>query len=78
MNNIDLIKGVIDELRPFINMDGGDIEFIKYDENEKVVYVKLTGACAMCLNQGDTLSSGLLLAIQEKVSEVKEVVNVDL
>ena len=59
-------------------MDGGDIEFIKYDADEKVVYVKLTGACSMCLNQGDTLNSGLLFAIQEKVSDVKEVINVDL
>ena len=32
----------------------------------------------MCLNQGDTLNSGLLYAIQEKVKDVKEVVNVNL
>lgn len=78
MNKEDTIKDLIEELRPFINMDGGDIEFIKYDDVEKIVYVKLTGACSMCLNQGDTLNSGLLYAIQEKVKDVKEVVNVDL
>lgn len=78
MDTVNIIKDLIDELRPFINMDGGDIEFVKYDDNEKIVYVKLTGACSMCLNQGDTLNAGLLYAIQEKVKDVKEVVNVDL
>ena len=78
MDTVNIIKDLIDELRPFINMDGGDIEFVKYDDNEKIVYVKLTGACSMCLNQGDTLNSGLLYAIQEKVKDVKEVINVDL
>ena len=70
------IQEILDTLRPYLNMDGGDVEFIKYED--KIVYVKLTGACAMCLNQGDTLNSGLLFAIQEKVKEVKEVINVDL
>ncbi len=78
MDKVEAIKELIEEMRPFINMDGGDIEFIKYDEEEKIVYVKLTGACSVCLNQGDTLNSGLLYAIQEKVAEVKDVVNVSL
>ena len=69
------IREVIEEIRPFLNMDGGDIEFVKYDESEAVVYVKMYGACAMCLSQDDTLDNGLLLAIQEKVPAVKKVIN---
>jgi len=78
MTDLEKIMEVIDEIRPFLNMDGGDVEFIKYDEKEKVLYVKLTGACAKCLIQDDTLSNGLLGAIQEKVPSVKDIVNVPL
>ncbi len=72
------IKAVIDELRPFLNMDGGDVEFIKYDEAEACVYVKLSGACAMCMIQDDTLEYGLLEAIRDRVPEVKNIVNVPI
>ncbi len=37
----DKIKKMVEELRPYLNMDGGDIEFIKYEDN--YLYVKLTG-----------------------------------
>ena len=40
------IKEVIDYLRPFIMNDGGNIEFLKYENN--IVYVKMQGACADC------------------------------
>lgn len=78
-SNIEItIKDVINDLRPFLNMDGGDIEFIKYDEQEQTVYVKMFGACAMCMAQDETLDNGLLLAIQEKVPNVKRIVNIPL
>ena len=73
-----IIEAVIEDLRPYINMDGGDLEFISYDEAEKTVYVKMTGSCAMCMMQDDTLENGLLLAIKEHVPEVKYVINVPL
>lgn len=71
----NIIRAVIEDLRPYLNMDGGDLEFIKYDEEEQTVYVKMFGACAMCMMQDDTLDNGLLLAIQEHVPEVKAVIN---
>ena len=77
-NNEELIKAVIEDIKPFLNMDGGDIEFIKYNKDEEVVYVKMYGACAMCMSQDDTLDNGLLLAIQEKVPSVKKVINTPL
>ncbi len=74
----DKIRGIIEDLRPYLNMDGGDVEFIKYDQTEHTVYVKLTGACAMCMIQDDTLELGLLEAIKDEVSEVENIVNVPL
>ena len=70
------IKSLIDDLKIYINMDGGDIEFIKYEDN--ILYVKLTGACADCLIQDQTLNVNLLNAIKEEIPEVKEIINVDL
>lgn len=78
MNDEIIIKEVIDELRPLLNMEGGDMEFVKYDEEEKTVYVRMNGACAMCLQQDDTLEYGLLYTIQERVPNVEKVINVPL
>ena len=70
------IKELIEELRIYLNMDGGDIEFIKYEDN--VLYVKLTGACADCMMQDETLNNNLLASIKEEIPEIKEIVNVSL
>jgi len=76
MDNVEIIKSIIDDLKPYINNDGGDIEFIKYEEN--YVYVKLFGACSHCGYQDYTLNNGLLELIKEKVPEVIGVINVEI
>ena len=70
------IKDLINDLRIYMNMDGGDIEFIKYENN--VLYVKLTGACADCMMQDTTINVNLLNAIKEEIPEIKEIINVEL
>ena len=67
------IKEVIDYLRPFIMNDGGNIEFVKYENN--IVYVRMQGACADCAMQDLTLKDGLEMAIKDEVPEVIEVVS---
>lgn len=75
-NNNELkIKKILDDLRPFLNEDGGDIEFIKYED--KILYLKLTGACSHCLYQDNT-SSNLLRFIQNEVPEVIDIINVNI
>lgn len=66
---------IIDQLRPFLVNDGGDIKFIKY-ENE-IVYIKMLGACANCHMLNLTLKEGIETAIKSEVPEVKEVINVE-
>lgn len=68
------IKEVIEKLRPFLVSDGGDVEFIKYENN--IVYIKLSGACAGCELIDFTLKDGIESAIREEVPSVKEVINV--
>ncbi len=65
---------VIDQLRPFLINDGGNIEFVKYENN--IVYIKMMGACADCSLIDATLKDGIEAAIKEEVPEVKEVINV--
>ena len=64
---------IIEKLRPYLISDGGDLEFVKYEDN--IVYVRLLGACANCNMLDITLKDGIEAAIQEEVPEVEEVVN---
>ncbi len=74
MTEEEKIKEVIEKLRPFLVSDGGDVEFIKYENN--IVYIKLSGACAGCELIDFTLKDGIESAIREEVPSVKEVINI--
>lgn len=65
---------IIDKLRPFLISDGGNIEFVKYENN--IVYIKMMGACANCQMLDFTLKEGIEAAIMNEVPEVLEVVTV--
>ncbi len=72
----DKIKELIENIRPYLNMDGGDIEYIKYEDG--YVYVKLTGACQDCMHQDMTINEGIEEMIKQEVPEIKGVINVTL
>ena len=65
---------IIDHLRPFIINDGGNIEFVKYEDD--IVYIKMMGACANCHMLDLTLKEGIEATIKEEVPSVKEVINI--
>lgn len=69
------IKKVLERLRPYLQNDGGDIIFNRYENG--VVYVKLTGACSSCPLVDNTLESGIEEAIINEIPEVIKVVNED-
>ncbi len=69
------IIDIIDKLRPFLINDGGNIDFVKYEDN--IVYIKMMGACANCHMLDLTLKEGIEAAIQEEVPEVIEVININ-
>ncbi len=74
MSEVEKIKNVIDKLRAFLISDGGNVEFVKY-ENGKV-YIKMLGACAGCDLIDYTIKDGIESAIKEEVPSVKEVINI--
>ncbi len=70
------VKELIESIRPFLIQDGGDIEFLRIEDN--YVYIKLTGACSNCFYQDDTISYGIEALIKDKIPEIEGVINVDL
>ena len=72
---IEKIKEVIDKVRPYLQNDGGDVEFQKYEKG--VVYVKLKGACSNCPMATMTLEEGIETALISEIPEVVKVVKVD-
>ena len=75
LSDEEKIIEIIDHLRPFLINDGGNIEFVKYEDN--IVYIKMMGACSNCYMLDSTLKDGIEAAIKSEVSSVKEVINID-
>lgn len=65
------IEDVLEQLRPNIQMDGGDITFSKYIDG--TVYIRLHGACIGCLISSQTIKFGVEQALREVIPDVVEV-----
>ena len=72
---LDKIEFSLQEIRPFLEADGGDINFIELTD-EWVVKVKLIGACSSCNISMMTLKNGVEMAVKRAVPEVKEVIEI--
>lgn len=65
------IKEILETIRPALQADGGDVEFIDY--NNGIVTVRLKGACGNCPMSTMTLKQGIEARIKAKIPEVKSV-----
>lgn len=70
------VEKILNEIRPSLQADGGDIELVDVDEKNGIVKVRLVGACAGCPMSAITLKEGVGKVLKEKVNGVKEVVAV--
>ena len=75
ITNEQAIKDAINAIRPALQNDGGDIEFISYDADAKNVHVKLVGACAGCPMSQLTLTNGVQRYVRETVDKDITVIN---
>jgi len=66
------VEAVIQEIRPSLQMDGGDCQLVDVTE-DGIVKLRLTGACAGCPMSQMTLKLGIEQRLQEKIPEVKAV-----
>jgi Fe-S cluster biogenesis protein NfuA len=69
------IEKALEEIRPFLNSDGGDIKFISV-EDEKHVKVQFEGACTSCSLSMGTLKAGVETTIKKYAPQVETVVNI--
>jgi len=69
------VQKIIDEIRPALQADGGNIELVEVGE-DGIVKVRLMGACGSCPMSQMTLKRGVEARLKAKIPEVKEVVSV--
>jgi len=70
----DKVQELINEIRPNLQADGGDIELVEVTD-EGIVKVRLQGACRGCPGAAMTLKMGVERILKEKIPEVKAVEN---
>ena len=68
------VDKVLDELRPFLMADGGNVEIVEIDG--PIVKVRLQGACGSCPSSTMTLKMGIERKLKEMIPEVSEVIQV--
>ena len=69
------IKKALEQVRPSLQADGGDVEFVEFTD-DGIVKVKLVGSCAGCPMSQMTLKQGIERYLKSQIAEVKEVVSV--
>lgn len=72
---IESIKNVINKVRPYLQNDGGDVKFKRFENG--IVYVTLVGACSNCPMAIMTLQDGIENALVSEVPEVIKVIGED-
>jgi Fe-S cluster biogenesis protein NfuA len=77
--NAELIKkveNVIDQIRPYLEADGGNIRFVELTD-DNVVNVELLGACGTCPMSTMTLKAGVEMAMKKAIPEIKAVESIN-
>lgn len=74
MDAIDAIKTALEEMRPFIQEDGGDLEFVSFQDGQ--VRLRMLGACSNCAMSTYTLKLGIEERLKQTIPNVREVIAV--
>jgi len=72
-NMVEEVKAVLENIRPALQADGGDVELVEVSD-DGVVKVRLVGACGHCPMSTMTLKMGIERTLKDKVPGVKEVI----
>jgi len=70
------IEKALDEIRPFLQSDGGDISLVSIEKG-KFVKVQLEGACTSCSVNQMTLKSGVEMTIKKYAPQIEEVISIE-
>ena len=80
MNSTEIKKKVLkalDEIRPFLAADGGDISLVSIEEKNKIVNVQLHGACVSCTVNQMPLKHGVEMTIKKYVPQIEKVISIE-
>ncbi len=69
----EMVIDVIEKIRPYLQRDGGDVEFIRMEDNGKV-YVRVFGACVGCSAIDSTIKLGVEALLMDEIPFVTEVI----
>ncbi len=72
------VEKALEEIRPFLQSDGGDISLLAIENNDTLVKVQLQGACVGCSVNQMTLRSGVEMTIKKHVPQIEKVVNIEV
>ncbi len=72
MEQLEKIEIALQSIRPFLQKDGGDVEFVELTENN-IVRVRLLGACETCSMSAMTLKAGIEESIMNAIPQVRGV-----
>lgn len=76
MENVETkIKNILNRIRPYLQNDGGDAEFVKFEDG--IVYIRMLGACIGCGSLDSTLKDGIEAILLEEVEGVIGVENIE-
>ena len=75
-NNLDKLNKILDEIRPALQRDGGDLELVDYDAEQGIIKIHFIGACASCPLADITLHQLIEQQLKEQMPEVKQVIAV--
>ena len=67
-NIVEQIKATIEKISPFLQSDGGDIEFVDFKDG--IVFVKMKGACVDCIHLDTTIKDGVELMLMDEVQGI--------
>ena len=70
------IANSLEQIRPALQRDGGDVEFVEYETDTGILKVRLMGACRGCPYSQMTLSQGIKKALQQNFPQLTDVVSV--
>ena len=73
---IEKVEAALDEIRPFLQSDGGDITLVSIDD-DKFVKVQLEGACVGCSVNQMTLKSGVEMTIKKYAPQIESVISIE-
>ncbi len=74
---IDKIEEALQELRPYFHKDGGDVELVRFDEKQQIVYIRWLGNCTQC-SMTPMTKAGIEAAIRNKLPDLLRVEAVEV